>query len=131
VERLLVANDYQAICDLLGPASRAKKRSPALVVLYATAHKELDLEDPDNQVNFMAISAMASLLGVDGDSHTALMLAKRMLRTNPLALRERPLPRAPARVAMIIFGLMVGAVVGWLLGPGNVQLAEIINAVFR
>ena len=131
VERLLASNDYQAICDLLGPTSKAKKRSPVLVVLYATAHKELDLEDPDNEVNFMAIRAVARLLGVDGDSRTALMLAKRMLRTNPSALRERSLPRAPARVAMIILGLLVGACVGWALGPGNVQLIEIINAVFR
>ncbi|MBW2452911.1 MAG: hypothetical protein JRI68_00275 [Deltaproteobacteria bacterium] len=131
VEPLLAKGNYQGICDLLGPLERAEQLDPASALLYATAHKEVGSADSEEDVNPLAIRSVASLLEVSATSRTALMVAKRVLRKNPVIWQKRKAPGAPARVFMIIFGLAIGIIGGWLAGPGTVQLQEVIQTMMR
>jgi hypothetical protein len=131
VEPLLAKGSYQAICDLLGPLDRAEQLGPELALIYATASKEATSSGAEEDVNPVAIRSVATLLGVSEDSRTALMVAKRILRRNPVVWQKRKAPGAPVRVALIILGLAVGIVGGWLAGPGPVQLQEVIETMMR
>ncbi len=131
VEPLLAKGNYQGLCELLGPLDRAEQLSPALALLYATARKETVSPEGDEDVNPLAIRSVASLLDVSEDSRTALMVAKRILRKNPVIWQKRKAPGAPARVFLILFGLAIGIIGGWLAGPGTVQLKEVIETMVR
>jgi hypothetical protein len=130
IEKLLTRGDYARVCELLGPPERAAGMPPAMALVYATAHKEAGDDAESGEVNFLAIRAVASLLGVSAESRTALMIAKRMLRRNPVTLAERRAPPAPARVALIVVALALGGIIGWLAGPGGVRILEVIRTVF-
>jgi len=60
-----------------------------------------------------AILALAELLGVPPSSATALMLAKRLLRRNPVWTQNQP--ATGMSIGVVIIGLLVGTGVGWLL----------------
>ena len=130
LDRLIGRGDYATICKQLGPVERAGELSPALALLYATAHKEVTPDAQSAEVNYLAIRSLAALLGVAEDSRIALNLAKRIVRQNPVS-GPRPAPPPVARVALIVLGLAVGIVAGWLAGPGGVNLVEILEAVMR
>jgi hypothetical protein len=130
VERLVQAGQWQELCNLLGPDEQARRLPPALVLLYAIGRKETGTTGDETELNYLAIRAVASLCGTGADSHVALVLAKRLLR-RPVTLRGRQAPKAPVRVTLVLAAVLVGAAVGWLLGPGGVQLLEIIQASIR
>lgn len=60
-----------------------------------------------------AIVALAELLGVPATSPTALMLAKRLLRRNPVWTQNQP--SSGLSFSIVIIGLLVGTGLGWLL----------------
>jgi len=131
VEPLIAKGSYQAICELLGPLDRAEGLGPALALIYATASKEVGSTGTKEDVNPLAIRSVAALLDVSDESRTALMVAKRILRRNPVVWQKRKAPGAPARIILIVFGLALGILGGWLSGPGSVRLNEVIEAMLR
>jgi hypothetical protein len=56
---------------------------------------------------------MAALLGIPAQSHTALLLAKRLLRQAPSGGRERPSPAARFWLPIVVAGIALGMAAGW------------------
>jgi len=130
VEPLFAQGRWADVCDLLGPPERAEELPPELGLLYATALKEHDPEGAP-EANPVAIRSVAELLGVRPDSQTAVIVAKRILRLNPASWTSRSAPAATARVSIIILTVLIGAVVGWFLGPEGVGFGELVAAALR
>jgi hypothetical protein len=130
VEPLFAQGNWQRVCELLGPPERADELPAPLALLYATARKEHDPEQAA-EANPLAIRSMATLLGVPADSQTAVIVAKRILRRNPAAWAVRAAPPAPTRVVLILATVVLGAVIGWLLGPSGIQLDEVLREALR
>jgi hypothetical protein len=130
VEPLVQQNRWDEIVTTLGPSARAEKLPPALALIYAMALAETAGSRSTSDANLIAIRSVATLLAVPTESSTALMVAKRVMRRNPIAWRRRPAPRAPIRMALVIVALALGIVSGWLVGPSGIRLQEILEAVF-
>jgi hypothetical protein len=130
VEAMLSRADYHGLAELLGPTARAKRMPPMHRLVYALAQKELGVEEQGNALNQLAIKSIAELLNVEPDSQAAVIIAKRLLR-NQASWRERKAPPAPARLAIIVIGITLGIVAGWMAGPGSVEIVEVIKAITR
>jgi hypothetical protein len=116
VEALLETTNWGAVVDVL---AKAESLTPPLALLYAIALRERDAEgDADG----IAIRAAAALLCVPEDSETALVVAKRILRRNPVAWKARPAPPVRVSVAIVVAVLVLGALAGFLAGPGGLVL---------
>jgi hypothetical protein len=118
LERLLDLNDWKKIGDELGPMSDVGKLPPNLGLLAALAHNET-AKDGDPDAAATAIRCMAGLLGVDDDSPIARVLARRMLRKNPVKLTERQAPPARTSLLIVLVTLVLGGGVGWLASEGS------------
>jgi hypothetical protein len=130
VEALLSRADYQGLSDLLGPIARAERMPAMHRLIFVLAQKELATEDQGNALNRLAIKSVAELLDVASDSQAAVIIAKRVLRSQA-SWRERKAPPAPARIAIIVIGIAVGIIGGWLAGPGSVEIVEVIRAITK
>jgi hypothetical protein len=118
IEKLLDLNDWKKIQSELGPMSDVGKLPPNLGLLAALAHNEATKAgDPDAVAT--AIRCMAGLLGVAEDSPIARVLARRMLRKNPVKLSERKAPPAKTSFLIVVATLVVGGGVGWLASEGS------------
>lgn len=118
IEKLLDLNDWKKITDELGPMSDVGKLPPNLGLLAALAHNEAKKEgDPDAVAT--AIRCMAGLLGVAEDSPIARVLARRMLRKNPVKLSERKAPPAKTSLLIVLATLIGGGGVGFLASEGS------------
>jgi hypothetical protein len=118
VEKLLDANDWRGLSKELGPLEEVGKLPPNLGILAALAHNEtIPAGHPDAVAT--VLRCMAAILDVSEDSPIARILARRILRKNPVRLRDRKAP--PARVSLLIVGitLAVGGGVGWLVSIGS------------
>jgi hypothetical protein len=62
---------------------------------------------------------MAGLLGVAENSPMARVLARRMLRKNPVRFSERKAPAARTSLLIVLATLVVGGGVGWLASIGS------------
>lgn len=131
VELLLQQTRWADIVQTLGPQERAAELPPTLALIYAMALAETAGAGSTTKANLLAIRSVASLLSVPEDSGTALMVAKRVMRRNPVAWRARPAPRAPLRIALVVVALALGIVAGWLSGPKGIGLQEIVDVVVR
>ena len=118
IEKLLDLNDWKKITDELGPMSDVGKLPPNLGLLAALAHNEAK-KDGDPDAVATAIRCMAGLLGVADDSPIARVLARRMLRKNPVKLSERQAPPARTSFLIVLATLVVGSGVGWLASAGS------------
>jgi hypothetical protein len=118
IEKLLDLNDWKKITDELGPMSDVGKLPPNLGLLAALAHNEAT-KDGDPDAVATAIRCMAGLLGVAEDSPIARVLARRMLRKNPVKLSERKAPPAKTSFLIVVATLVVGGGVGWLASEGS------------
>jgi hypothetical protein len=130
VEPLFAQGRWGEVCELLGPPERAEDLPPSLGLLYATARKEHEPEEASD-ANPVAIRAMAALLGTSPESQTAVIVAKRILRQNPASWSSRAAPAATARISIILLTIIIGAVVGWVLGPSGVRFDEFLREVLR
>lgn len=117
IEPLLKQTHWGAVADLL---SKQETLSPPLALLYAVALRERDTKGRDPER--IAIRAVAALLCVPEESETALVVAKRILRRNPVGWQKRPAPSARVSFLIIAIVLLAGAAVGFLLGPGGFVL---------
>ena len=118
IEKLLDLNDWKKITDELGAMSDVGKLPPNLGLIAALAHNEAN-KDGDPDAVATAIRCMAGLLGVADDSPIARVLARRMLRKNPIKLSERQAPPAKTSLLIILATLVGGGGVGWLASEGS------------
>ena len=117
LEKLLDKNDWKQICEDLGPMGSVGKLPPNLGLVAALASHEISKEG-DQQAIVIAIRCMAGVLGVAEDSPIARVLARRMLRKNPVRFSERKAPPARTSLLIVLLALLVGGGVG-LLASGT------------
>lgn len=101
--------------SVLGVLEAHESLPPQLALLYAIALRE---RDAPGDADALAIQAVASLLSVPEDSHAALVLAKRLLRRNPVAWQKRRAPSARVSIVIAIVVAVLGAAIGFLMSPG-------------
>jgi hypothetical protein len=113
VDSLIAQNAWPELVERIDVGREAGDLPAGLTLVVAVAQREASGADASG-ANALAIDAMAELLGVRPDSHTALFLAKRLLwQPPPVTQKESP---SPARfwVPAVLVGLAIGVVVGWL-----------------
>jgi hypothetical protein len=120
IEKLLDANDWKAIAAELGPLDAIGRLPPNLGLVASLAHNE-NAKGGDADAAGIAIRCMAGLLGVADDSPIARVLARRILRKNPVTLRERQAPPARTSLLIVLVTLIVGGGVGWIASIGSWQ----------
>lgn len=113
IEPLLATSNWAGVIEVL---KKQEALPPPLALLYAVALKERG-EQGDAQG--LAIRSVAALLCVPENSETALVIAKRLLRTNPVTWKERRAPSAGISIGIVLVVVLLGALVGALLGPGT------------
>ncbi len=131
LEPLVVRGEWGKVLERLGPAESAGELPPTLALIHALAQKESSEGVADTRANLLGIRAIAALLGTKPESELALNIAKRMLRRNPIAFRQRKAPKAPIRIAVVLVALAGGSVVGWIAGPGGDMFWEIVETMMR
>ena len=118
LEPLVVINDWKAIAEKLGPVEEAGKLPPNLGLLAALAHNEATA-DGDPAARELSFRCVAALVGMSEDSEIVRVLARRLLRKNPVRFRERKAPPARTSALIVFIVLAVGAGVGWFLSSGT------------
>ncbi len=118
LEKLLDTNDWKKIAAEVGPMDDVGKLPPNLGLLAALAHNEV-AKDGNPDAAAAAIRCMAGLLGVDDDSPIARVLARRMLRKNPVKLSERQAPPARTSFLIVVITLVLGGGVGFVASAGS------------
>ena len=118
LEKLLDANDWKKIGVELGPMDKVGKLPPNLGLVAALAHNE-NAKNGDPEAVVTAIRCMAGLLGVAEDSPIARVLARRLLRKNPVRIRDRQAPQARTSLLIVVATLVMGGGVGWLASIGS------------
>lgn len=124
LEKLLDKNDWKQICDDLGPMESVGKLPPNLGLVAALASHEMS-KDGDQAAVAIAIRCMAGVLGVAEDSPIARVLARRLLRKNPVRFSERKAPPARTSFLIVLLALIVGGGVG-LLAAG-ISLGDLLR----
>ena len=112
IERLVGRNQWAEVCSLLAPEPGAVERlPPTLALVYAVALKESapNARDGDRR----AIGAVADILGISRESALALVLGKRLTRRRNWG--ETPAPSKAFSAFVVIGGLAIGTLVGWLI----------------
>jgi len=106
--------------QVLAALEKHESLPPQLALLYAIAQRE---RNAPGDADSVAIRAVAALLGVSVESHAALVVAKRLLRRNPIAWQKRKAPPAKISVLIAVIVMLVGAAAGYVLSP-NVPLFQ-------
>jgi hypothetical protein len=114
IEPLVARNDWKAIADLLGSLDAVGKLPPNLGLLAALAHNEV-AKDGNADARDVATRCMAALLGMPASGEIASVVARRLLRKNPVAFRKRPAPPARTSALIVVVVLAVGGALGWFL----------------
>lgn len=129
VEKLLDANDWHAVRDELGALEGVGKLPPNLGLVAALAHNEATREG-DPEAVAVAIRCMAGVLGVADDSPVARVLARRLLRKNPVRVRDIQAPPAKTSAFIVLLTLALGGSVGWMLSLGSWRaVASVLHLV--
>lgn len=127
VEKLLDINDWKSISAELGSLDDVGKLPPNLGLLAALAHNEATAAGHPESVA-TAIRCVAAIFGVPEESPIARVLARRILRKNPVKLRDRPAP--PARVSLLIIAVtlvLCGGVAWFFLNGGMYKLMKLFH----
>lgn len=119
IEPLINRGDWAGIVRELGPPDKAGALPPHLGLIFALAMNETAGAESPTDAAQLAIRCAAGLFGVAPDSATALVMAKRLLRKNPLSFGKRPAPPARTSALIVFITLVVGAGVGWLVTGGG------------
>jgi hypothetical protein len=118
----LASGDWRRVATDLGPLAQAGALPPTLGLVCALAHHEAGDESAAQLANDLAIRSTASIFGVPPDSTLALVLAKRLMRKNPVAWQKRPAPPAGTSLLIVVATLAIGGGIGWLMTSGLVKL---------
>lgn len=125
IEPAISAGDWASIVKQLGTDDEAGRLPPNLGLLYALARKEAEHDDATakrgSELTQLAIRCMAGMFGVPEQSPIALVLAKRLLRKNPVSWQQRPAPPAKVSVLFIALAIAIGSGVGWAISQGYVR----------
>jgi hypothetical protein len=125
IEPFLRAGDWDAVLTKLGPPDQAGKLPPTLGLIYALARKEKEASgkvEGKIDATELAIRCTAGLLGVANDSALALVIAKRLVRSNPISWQKRPAPPARVSAFIILVAIILGSLVGWLAATGRLHV---------
>lgn len=114
LEPLVERNDWKQVTAMLGALDDAGKLPPNLGLLAAIAHNEM-AKDGSADARNVAARCMAALLGIPAENELARVLARRLLRKNPVAFRQRPAPPAKTSAFIVVVVLIVGGALGWFL----------------
>ena len=110
LEQLVARGAWEDVAKLgTDPAQPALYRLMRVIALRETLPSDAK---GAGKLTQEAIAALAEVLGVPASSPTALMLAKRLLRRNPVWTHTQPATGVSAGV--VIIGLMIGGGIGWL-----------------
>lgn len=125
IEPYLRSGDWNAVLEKLGGPDQAGKLPPNLGLLYALARKEKEAAGQLQghlDATELAIRCTAGLLNVPSDSALALLIAKRLIRLNPVAWQKRPAPPASVSALIMFVALVIGGLVGWLVATGRLHV---------
>ncbi len=129
VEPFLRAGDWDGLLKSLGTPEQAGKLPPNLGLVYAIASKEKESGHAASgkggspiDATDLAIRCTAGLLNVPADSALALVIAKRLVRLNPVGWQKRPAPPASVSAMIIFVALVLGGLVGWLVATGRLYV---------
>jgi hypothetical protein len=120
LEPLIALNDWKALAAKLGPVSDAGNLPPNLGLLAALAHNEAT-KDGDAAARELSFRCVAAVLGMPEQSEIVRVVARRLLRKNPVSFRERPAPPARTSALIVVVALAVSAALGWFLSSGTFQ----------
>lgn len=118
VEKLLSVNDWQAAAAKLG--ADVGKLPPTLALIVAIARNEA-AKDGDSDARDLAFRCTASLMNMPEESEIVRILARRLLRKNPVRFGQRPAPPAKTSAFIVLITLALGGGIGWLLSSGMIQ----------
>jgi hypothetical protein len=120
LEPLVEKNDWKGVATELGSLDDAGKLPPNLGIIAAIAHNEL-AKDASPEARTIATRCMAGILGLPVESELVRVLSRRLLRKNPVRLRERPAPPARVSAFIILATIVIGGGLGWFLATGTFQ----------
>ena len=121
LEPLVASADWEGVAKFLGTPDAAGRLPPNLGLVYALARKETGVSKEEGyEPNVAAIQCMAGLFGIPKESPIALVLGKRLLRSNPVGWQKAPAPPTHISLFIVALGLAIGAGIGWLLSFGYV-----------
>jgi hypothetical protein len=118
---LVSTGDWDGILRTLGASADPAKMPPNLGLLWAIARREkMNPDDPNvAAVTAVATRCAAAVLGVHETNSIAPMLAKRILRRNPVSWTKTPAPSPWVSAFVMIVALVVGSGIGWILSGGQ------------
>lgn len=123
VEALAGQNQWQKVKNFLDPVFASEAMSPALSLVYAIALRETEplpgTEAPAKSradAEKVAREALAKMLGAGSDSLLVRVAVKRLLRRT---WSRAPAPSTRTSVLLIVMAVVVGAFIGFLVGPGR------------
>lgn len=125
IEPFLRAGDWDGVLKVLGAPDQAGKLPPNLGLVYAIARKEKEASGKAEgkiDATDLAIRCTAGILNVPADSALALVIAKRLVRSNPVAWQQRPAPPARVSAFIMLIALVIGGLVGWLVATGRLHV---------
>jgi hypothetical protein len=119
--QLVSMGDWDGVLRSLGAGEDPSKLPPNMGLLWAVARREkMNPDDPGvAAVTGVAVRCAASILNVDESSAIAQMLAKRILRRNPVSWAKQPAPSPWVSAFIMIAALVVGSGIGWILSGGQ------------
>jgi hypothetical protein len=118
---LVSTGDWDGILRTLGAGEDPSKLPPNLGLLWAIARREkMNPDDPNvAAVTAVATRCAAAVLGIHDTNSIAPMVAKRILRRNPVSWAKTPAPSAWVSAFIMIAALVVGSGIGWILSGGQ------------
>jgi hypothetical protein len=129
IEPAIAKGDWAEVSKALGSDEQAGRLPPNLGLIFALARKESEPEDAPGHkgstYNELAIRCMAGLFGVPEQSPIALVLAKRLLRKNPVSWQKRPAPPAKISFLLIVLAIAVCGGLTWAITQGYIQFRRV------
>lgn len=126
IEKQLDANDWRGIAAEYGTLEAIAALPPNLALIAALARHEAMPEGDHNSV-LLAVRCLASLLGVPEESPLARVIARRMMRKNPVRFRDRKAPKTRTSIGIMVATLVYGLIIGWLLSGGTAELRSTLS----
>lgn len=121
LDALVSEGQWKKVCGLLARYGKRGKLPARLALIYAIALNEVRvpgaaIDKQATDIERFAQESLAALLQTDAKSPLVRMVVKRVLRRS---WRSAPAPPTRTSVLLIIAAIMLGAFIGFLMGPGK------------